>query len=281
MVNTNQVDTPARFQTVREILAALLPYTPQAPKDSQIVLQAQALLLFLAQTPQAQAEGLTEDLFRQALALNPATALVCYGYAIWLRSQGRAREALALLSTVPSDKRFLDLYFPEYVTTLHGQVAGYRLEDGQSVADLRPAAPGQLALAGRVQGAILAVAEAWAGEAAASGLGPGSLVALTPAVVANLVDFLADPCPGEAAALGQVLVGDDQNESRYRRLVRPLGLGDLIRAWLSRRGWRPWPAYEASCDWLEGGIALSRPWLRPVLRTRRAFALLRDWRKSC
>jgi hypothetical protein len=119
MVNTNQVDTPARFQTVREILAALLPYTPQAPKDSQIVLQAQALLLFLAQTPQAQAEGLTEDLFRQALALNPATALVCYGYAIWLRSQGRTREALALLETIPPDKRFLDLYFPEYVTTIN------------------------------------------------------------------------------------------------------------------------------------------------------------------
>jgi len=117
MVNTNQVDTPARFQIVREILAALLPYTPQAQKDSQIVLQAQAVLHFLAQTPQAQAEGLTEDLFRQALALNPATALVCYGYAIWLRSQGRAREALALLSTIPPDNRFLDLYFPEYVTT--------------------------------------------------------------------------------------------------------------------------------------------------------------------
>jgi len=163
----------------------------------------------------------------------------------------------------------------------HGQVTGYRLVDGQSVADLRPAAPGQLALAGRVQGAIVAVAEAWAGEAAASRLGPASLVALTPAVVANLVDFLAHPRPGEAAALGQVLVGDDQNETRYRRLVRPLGPGDLLRAWLSLRGWRSWPAYEASCDWLEGGIALSRPWLRPILRTRRAFALLRDWRKSC
>jgi len=119
MVNTNQVNTAARFQIVREILDALLPYTPQVQKDSQIVLQAQALRLFLAETPLAQAEGLTEDLFRQALALNPATARVRYGYAIWLRSQGRTREALALLETIPPDKRFLDLYFPEYVTTIN------------------------------------------------------------------------------------------------------------------------------------------------------------------
>ena len=119
MVNTNQVNTAARFQTVREILAGLLPYTPQVQKDSQLVLQAQALLFFLAETPQARADGLTEDLFRQALTLNPATALVLYGYAIWLRSQGRIREALALLETVPPDKRFLDLYFPEYATTIN------------------------------------------------------------------------------------------------------------------------------------------------------------------
>jgi len=130
MVNTNQVDTAARFQTVREILDTLLPYTPQAQKDSQIVLQAQALLHFLAQTPQAQAEGLPEDLFRQALALNPATALVCYGYAIWLRSQGRAREALALLEDSPGQP-FFGYIFPGICDNPQYRLPGRPADDGK------------------------------------------------------------------------------------------------------------------------------------------------------
>jgi len=160
----------------------------------------------------------------------------------------------------------------------HGQVTGYAREGEDVVPRLRQARADQIGMAATVQQAILDVAAAWSREALAAGMGLETLASCKSGAVANAVSFLSAPTLQEAWALRTVMVGDDQNESRRRALVRPLGPGDLCRAVLSGRGTLPAGDYARSFDWIEGSVALSPRWLAPLLRTRRVFRLLRSLR---
>jgi predicted HAD superfamily hydrolase len=92
-----------------------------------------------------------------------------------------------------------------------------------------------------------------------------------------LLDFFSTPDPEQAAALADLAVYDDQNESRARPLARKISLFNLCAILFRICPWRR-SKYKKSFDWIEGSIALSSPILRPLLRSPRLFKRLREYR---
>lgn len=154
----------------------------------------------------------------------------------------------------------------------HGRVLGYA-EGPEGVTPVL-AEPDADPAGARLSAAIGRAAEDMAAELAGIAEDPAAVDDLRQAALAVLQAFLARPEPRLARVVADVPVSDDQNETRARPLARPLGLFDLARI-LSGRC-----RFEDSCDWLEGAIALSPAWLKPVLRRRAVFERLRAWRKS-
>lgn len=98
-----------------------------------------------------------------------------------------------------------------------------------------------------------------------------------------LRSFLSAPAPELVESLRELPSFDDQNETRRRRLARPITpvfLAQALAMGTPLATFFPRPDFRASFDWLEGSIALSPPWLRPLLRTPYVTAKLKTWRKS-
>lgn len=163
----------------------------------------------------------------------------------------------------------------------HGQTVGYaRNGEGRMVPVLRPDARSrdELAAVEQVQARVLAFARQ-AADMGAFAL-PGVVFDLSLGAVRS---FFSQPEPELAAAVAGHPVFDDQNESRRRPLARPVSPALLAR--LAARGTPlerllPRPRYAESFDWIEGAVALSPAWMRPLLRSPRVFQALKAYRKS-
>ncbi len=118
ILDSAQVNSEFRYEKAYRVLNVLLANATHAG-NSHVVLQAQAMLCFLAMSPHGAALGVSERLFLQAIDLNPESAGPRYTYAIWLRMHSRTMDALNVLSSIPQEKRSFGSYYAEYITTLY------------------------------------------------------------------------------------------------------------------------------------------------------------------
>ncbi|GAB7021552.1 tetratricopeptide repeat protein [Salidesulfovibrio brasiliensis] len=79
-------------------------------------LRAQQVLAFLANSAYGKANGLSIELLKQAVALNTHNDDHKRALAVHLRLQGRAEEAVAVLDTIPVERRDT-VFFNEYMIT--------------------------------------------------------------------------------------------------------------------------------------------------------------------
>ncbi|MEW5775026.1 MAG: hypothetical protein AB1916_16020 [Thermodesulfobacteriota bacterium] len=117
-----QVCSAWRYEILEQVLDRLMSAVREDVWSSAVV-QAQHLLCYLAATPQARADGTSEELFLRAMRLNPEQSFAKYAYAVWLRCNGRPQDALRVLGTVPPEQRTMIPFYAEYVATLY-TVAG-------------------------------------------------------------------------------------------------------------------------------------------------------------
>ncbi len=185
--------------------------------------------------------------------------------------------------TEPMNFLFRNANFVEQVMTAatHGQTTGYARDDeGRMQPVLRPDArtTEDLNAVCDMQARVLAFTR----QARASGALDNPDAARN-ATLAALRKFLSDPNPDMARAVADRPVFDDQNETRRRVLARPVSLSLLARLAMQEAGFSrflPDSDYGASFDWIEGAIALSPRWMRPLLRSPRMFQQLKTYRKS-
>jgi Predicted hydrolase (HAD superfamily) len=155
------------------------------------------------------------------------------------------------------------------------RVAGYS-DTGDVLLSPDHRSSDHLTLIRRVHAVVLAYAESLSDVLADE----STLARQSDAARARLERFLTAPTRDEARAVGGFLVGDDQNESRTRPLARPVS-PRLLAQWLrSEHLAGPRPDYADSFDWIEGSVAMSHRLLRPLLRRRAAFEMMRTLRKS-
>ena len=185
--------------------------------------------------------------------------------------------------TEPMNFLFRNANLVEQVLTAatHSQTVGYaRNRVGRMEPVMRPDARDQddLAVAERIQARVLAFARQ------ASSMGAFSDPSVAFEVSLDVVRrFFSQPEPELVAAIAGQPVFDDQNESRRRPLARPVSMALLAR--LAVRGsplepLLPRLRYADSFDWIEGAVALSSAWMRPLLRSHRIFQSLKVYRKS-
>jgi len=158
----------------------------------------------------------------------------------------------------------------------HGQLVRYEFADGAARPVLRRPPPAERAAMVRL---IRDCAVRFARRAVDAGLPKWPQDETRDWAGLALRRFLSEPPERLVRAVADLRVFDDQNESRSRRLTRPIGPLELLalRVGLVRP---PGASYGRSFDWLEGAIALSRPWMRPLLRSPKVFERLRAYRIS-
>ncbi len=165
----------------------------------------------------------------------------------------------------------------------HGRVVGYRREatgrvEPVMVEDQRNSH--QQRMATILHDVVLAFAEQYARYASGGLLHEPSAREERGMASQILFTFLNAPAPELALAFTGISVGDDQNESRKRPLVRTIGPRQLCDIVLGAIRKKYKPVYARTFDWLEGSLAISSPVLRHFFQKPGLFELLRKYRLS-
>jgi FMN phosphatase YigB (HAD superfamily) len=154
----------------------------------------------------------------------------------------------------------------------HGSCTGYEERDGGVVPTLRELAadPDRDAYQPLLHDTVAGFAEA----AAADGLLDDHLETVRAAGL--LVGRMAveQPDRDQAAALGRLRVGDDQNETRMRELAGPLLPRDVVRRAASKAGLPVTRDFETDHLWNEGSLALTSPVVRRAFLSLKAARTL-------
>lgn len=155
----------------------------------------------------------------------------------------------------------------------HGSCTGYEERDGRIEPVLRELAPD--ADRDAYQPLLHDIVAGFAEAAADDGLLDEHLETVRAAGL--LVGRMAveQPDRDEAAALGRLRVGDDQNETRMRELAGPLVPTDVARRAASKAGLPVTRDFETDHLWNEGSLALTSPVVRRAflsLKAARALA---------
>jgi hypothetical protein len=165
----------------------------------------------------------------------------------------------------------------------HGRVTGYRRDSSGQILPIMEndhLTSHQKKMAKVLQEAVLTFAEQYARHGS-SGLCHEVTVEDERVMAAQILyAFLDEPAPELARALTEVFVGDDQNESRKRPLVRKIGPRQLYDIAMCAIRQNHKPVYAHTFDWLEGSLAISNPVLRRFFQTPARFDLLRKYRIS-
>lgn len=153
----------------------------------------------------------------------------------------------------------------------HGSCTGYRREGARTVPILRdlPTDPRRAELCDCVQSTIVACA----GELAQAGLldEHGEGVRAAGLLAGRMLVF--HPTREEAAALGWIPVGDDQNETRTRELAPPLALTDVLMRSREKLGRPVLRDFDTISGWREASFERGPPATRAAFRALRAASL--------
>lgn len=158
-----------------------------------------------------------------------------------------------------------------FLSADHGSVVGYQWEEGRAAPVLGgwvgdPRRKAHLAK-------LRDVMSAFVREATAVGILDNDIEPLRDGALAATSAFLRTPTQAEATAVAWIAAIDDLSHepTRARRLAVPLGAGDVVRRFAMRNLGRLNRVQRFRSEppryfWEEGSVALSPPWLRPLLR---------------